>query len=100
LVRNIELCNKAQINTNNFYIYSDKAFREALFVITLFILFTIVTVIYIYYINQNSNSDSKVNFIDIVFETASTISNTGLSAGLTAIGRFEISHPLHIYFKA
>jgi trk system potassium uptake protein TrkH len=104
-----------QIDTNKFYIYSDKAFREALFVITLFILFTIVTAICIYYINQNSNSDSKVNFIDIVFETSSTISNTGLSAGLTAIdldsisklilsfnmimGRFEIIAILYIFIS-
>ena len=113
--QNKKIMSIPQIDTNKFYIYSDKAFREALFVITLFILFTIVTVICIYYINQNSNSDSKVNFIDIVFETSSTISNTGLSAGLTAIdldsisklilsfnmimGRFEIIAILYIFIS-
>ncbi|HET8792315.1 MAG TPA: potassium transporter TrkG [Nitrososphaeraceae archaeon] len=114
-IQNKKIMSIPQMDTNKFYIYSDKAFREALFVITLFILFTIVTAICIYYINQNSNSDSKVNFIDIVFETSSTISNTGLSAGLTAIdldsisklilsfnmimGRFEIIAILYIFIS-
>ena len=93
-----------------YYILSDKAFKEALFVIVLYILFTLVTAICIYYIANNSPS-----FIDTVFETASTISNTGFSTGITTmdmdsisklilsfnmiIGRFEIIAILYIFIS-
>ena len=65
-----------------FHILSDKAFREAIFVVVLFILFTMVTAICIYYLNINTKN---TNFIDVIFETASTISNTGLSVGITTM---------------
>ena len=57
-----------------FHILSDKAFREAIFVVVLFILFTMVTAICIYYLNINTKN---TNFINVIFETASTVSNTG-----------------------
>ncbi|HEY5737957.1 MAG TPA: potassium transporter TrkG [Nitrososphaeraceae archaeon] len=56
-----------------FHILSDKAFREAIFVVVLFILFTMVTAICIYYLNINTKN---TNFINVIFETASTVSNT------------------------
>ena len=93
-----------------YYILSDKAFKEALFVIILYILFTVVTALCIYYLGEN-----KIIFIDAVFETATTISNTGLSVGITTIdmdsisklilsfnmimGRFEIIAILYIFIS-
>ena len=93
-----------------YYILSDKAFKEALFVIILYILFTIVTALCIYYLGEN-----KIIFIDAVFEAATTISNTGLSVGITTIdmdsisklilsfnmimGRFEIIAILYIFIS-
>ena len=95
-----------------FHILSDKAFKEALFVVVLFILFTMITAICIYYLNINTKNN---NFIDIIFETASTVSNTGLSAGITTMnldsisklilsfnmimGRFEIIAILYIFIS-
>jgi len=95
-----------------FHILSDKAFREAIFVVVLFILFTMITAICIYYLNTNTKNN---NFIDVIFETASTISNTGLSAGITTMnldsfsklilsfnmimGRFEIIAILYIFIS-
>ena len=95
-----------------FHILSDKAFREALFVIVLFILFTMITAICIYYLNTNTINN---NFINVIFETASTVSNTGLSAGITTMhldsfsklilsfnmimGRFEIIVILYIFIS-
>ena len=106
---NKQLKSLVPLDTYKFYILSDKAFREASFVVVLFILFTIATAICIYYLNNNND------FINIVFETASTISNTGLSAGITAIdldsiskmilsfnmimGRFEIIAILYIFIS-
>jgi trk system potassium uptake protein TrkH len=91
-------------------IISDKAFREALFVVVLYILFTIITALCIYYLDSDNNS-----FIDITFETASTISNNGLSVGITTadlnpiskmilsfnmiMGRFEIIAILYIFIS-
>ncbi len=69
-------------------ILSDKAFREAIFVVVLFIFFTIITVICIYYLNTNTKNN---NFIDVIFDTASTVSNTGLSAGITTMNLDSIS---------
>ena len=96
-----------------FHILSDKAFREALFVVVLFIFFTIITAICIYYLNTNNTKNN--NFIDVIFETASTVSNTGLSAGITTMnldaisklilsfnmimGRFEIIAILYIFIS-
>jgi trk system potassium uptake protein TrkH len=93
-----------------YYILSDKAFKEALFVVILYILFTIVTALCIYYLAQN-----KIIFIDAVFEAATTISNNGLSVGITTIdmdsiskmilsfnmiiGRFEIIAILYIFIS-
>ncbi len=98
------------IDKKKAHILSDKAFREALFVVFLFILFTIITALCIYYLTKNKHS-----FIDSVFETASTISNTGLSAGITTMdlnsiskmilsfnmimGRFEIIAILYIFIS-
>jgi trk system potassium uptake protein len=95
-----------------FHILSDKAFREAIFVVVLFILFTMVTAICIYYLNINTKN---TNFINVIFESASTISNTGLSAGITTMhldsfsklilsfnmimGRFEIIAILYIFIS-
>jgi trk system potassium uptake protein TrkH len=93
-----------------YYILSDKAFKEALFVVVLYILFTIVTALCIYYLAEN-----KIIFIDAVFEAATTISNNGLSVGITTIdmdsisklilsfnmiiGRFEIIAILYIFIS-
>src|SRR5215211_1292094 len=92
-----------------FNILSDKAFREALFVVILFILFTIITALCIYFLTGNNK------FIDVVFETASTISNNGLSVGIISmdldsiskmilsfnmiLGRFEIIAILYIFIS-
>ena len=99
------------IDNYKFNILSDKAFKEALFVVVLYILFTFITAICIYYIGNNSNR----SFIDTVFETASTISNTGFSTGITTMdldsiskmilsfnmimGRFEIIAILYIFIS-
>ena len=96
-----------------FHILSDKAFREALFVVVLFIFFTMITAIFIYYLNTNTKNN---NFIDVIFETISTVSNTGLSAGITTMnldaisklilsfnmimGRFEIIAILYIFISS
>jgi trk system potassium uptake protein TrkH len=96
-----------------FHILSDKAFREAIFVVVLFVLFTMITGICIYYLNINTKNNN--NFIDVIFETASTVSNTGLSAGITTMdldsisklilsfnmimGRFEIIAILYIFIS-
>jgi trk system potassium uptake protein len=93
-----------------FDILSDKAFREALFVIFLYILFTIITALCIYYL-----SGDKIIFIDAVFEAATTISNNGLTVGITTtdmdsisklilsfnmiLGRFEIIAILYIFIS-
>jgi len=93
-----------------YYILSDKAFKEALFVVVLYILFTIVTALCIYYLAEN-----KIIFVDAVFEAATTISNNGLSVGITTIdmdsisklilsfnmiiGRFEIIAILYIFIS-
>ena len=100
------------LDKHKFNILSDKAFREAIFVVVLFILFTMVTAICIYYLNINTKNNS---FIDVIFETASTVSNGGLSAGITTMnldsfsklilslnmimGRFEIIAILYIFIS-
>src|SRR5215203_1033183 len=107
---NKQMQSEVPIDKSKFYILSDKAFREALFVVVLFIVFTVITALCIYYLDRNNNS-----FIDTVFETASTISNTGLSIGITTMdldsiskmilsfnmimGRFEIIAILYIFIS-
>ncbi|HEU5172285.1 MAG TPA: potassium transporter TrkG [Nitrososphaeraceae archaeon] len=92
-------------------ILSDKAFREAIFVIILYISFTITTALGIYFLEHKNNN----NFIDVVFEAATTISNNGLSVGLISMdmdsiskmilsfnmimGRFEIIAILYIFIS-
>src|ERR687897_851039 len=92
-----------------FNILSDKAFREALFVVFLYILFTIITALCIYFLAGNNK------FIDVVFEAATTISNNGLSVGIISmdldsiskmilsfnmiLGRFEIIAILYIFIS-
>src|ERR671910_869679 len=92
-----------------FNILSDKAFREALFVVFLYILFTITTALCIYFLAGNNK------FIDVVFEAATTISNNGLSVGIISmdldsiskmilsfnmiLGRFEIIAILYIFIS-
>ena len=93
-----------------YYILSDKAFKEALFVVVLYILFTIITALCIYYLGEN-----KIIFIDAIFEAATTISNNGLTVGITTMdmnsiskmilsfnmimGRFEIIAILYIFIS-
>jgi trk system potassium uptake protein len=87
---------------------SDKAFREALFVIALFFALSFVSGISIKYLTNTS-------FIDAFFESVSASTNTGLSIGITNVeldcvsksilitnmimGRFEIITILYIFFS-
>ncbi|MGI8833838.1 MAG: potassium transporter TrkG, partial [Nitrososphaeraceae archaeon] len=86
---------------------SEKTFREALLVIALFIVLSLISGITIKYLTNSS-------FIDAIFESVSAISNTGLSTGITNVGldsisksililnmilgRFEIVTVLYIFF--
>jgi trk system potassium uptake protein TrkH len=95
-------------NKNTSLLFSDKAFREAIFVIVLFILVSFLSAISISFL-------SKSNFIDALFETSSTLSNTGLTVGVTTLdldiiskliisanmilGRFEIITLLYIFIS-
>jgi Trk-type K+ transport system membrane component len=65
---------------------SDKAFKEALLVVVFYILFKIITALCIYYLGEN-----KIIFIDTVFEAATTISNNGLTVGITTMDLNSIS---------
>jgi trk system potassium uptake protein len=109
--------NKKQITCNvpfdryKYNILSDKAFREALFVVILYISFTITTALCIYFLEYANNN----KFIDVVFEATTTISNNGLSVGIISIdmnsisklllsfnmimGRFEIIAILYIFIS-
>ena len=105
---NKQMTCEVPLDKYKFNILSDKAFREALFVVVLFILFTVITALCIYFLDRNNHS-----FIDAVFETASTISNNGLTIGITTMnldsiskiilsfnmimGRFEIIAILYIF---
>jgi trk system potassium uptake protein TrkH len=89
-------------------IFSDKAFREAIFVIVLFILFSFASAIAISYL-------TKSDFINALFEASSALSNTGLTVGMTTMdldiisklilsinmifGRFEIITILYIFIS-
>jgi trk system potassium uptake protein TrkH len=106
---NKQITCEVPLDRYKFNIISNKAFKEALFVVVLYILFTFVTALCIYSLG-NSNS-----FIDAIFETASTISNTGLTIGITTMnldsiskmilsfnmimGRFEIIAILYIFIS-
>jgi trk system potassium uptake protein TrkH len=57
---------------------SDKAFREALLVIVLFVALSFVSSISIKYLTNTS-------FIDAFFESVSASTNTGLSTGITNV---------------
>ena len=107
---NKQITSLIPLDKYKFYILSDKAFREALFVVTLYVLFTIVTALSIYSLSEN-----KIIFIDAVFEAATTISNNGLTVGITnmnldsisklilsfnmIMGRFEIIAILYIFIS-
>ena len=87
---------------------SDKAFRDAIFVIILFVILSLVSATAISYLN-------KSDFVDALFESSSTLSNTGLSVGITTVdldlisklilsinmvlGRFEIIALLYIFIS-
>ncbi|MGZ5499741.1 MAG: potassium transporter TrkG, partial [Nitrososphaeraceae archaeon] len=86
-------------------ILSDKAFRDAIFVVILFVILSLGSATAISYLN-------KSDFVDALFESSSTLSNTGLSVGITTVdldliskiilsinmvlGRFEIIALLYI----
>jgi trk system potassium uptake protein TrkH len=110
--KNKQITCDVPLDRYKYNILSDKAFREALFVIILYISFTITTALCIYFLEYKNNN----NFIDVVFEAATTISNNGLSVGLISIdmdsiskmilsfnmimGRFEIIAILYISFQS
>jgi len=87
---------------------SDKAFREALFVVALFVTLSFVSGISIKYLTNTS-------FINAFFESVSASTNTGLSTGITNVeldsisksiliinmimGRFEIITIFYIFFN-
>ena len=87
---------------------SDKAFRDAIFVIILFVIFSLGSATALSYLN-------KSDFVDALFESSSTLSNTGLSVGITTVdldlisklilsinmvlGRFEIIALLYIFIS-
>lgn len=89
-------------------ILSDKAFRDAIFVIILFVILSLGSATAISYLN-------KSDFVDALFESSSTLSNTGLSVGITTVdldlisklilsinmvlGRFEIIALLYIFIS-
>jgi trk system potassium uptake protein len=87
---------------------SDKAFRDAIFVIILFVMLSLASATFISYLN-------KSGFVDSLFESSAALSNTGLSVGITTInldlaskvilsinmilGRFEIIALLYIFIS-
>ena len=100
--------NPLYIFNQKLLVFSDKAFREAIFVIVLFILFSFASAIAISYL-------TKSDFINALFEASSTLSNTGLTVGMTTmdldiisklilsinmiLGRFEIITILYIFIS-
>ncbi len=86
----------------------DKAFRDAIFVIILFVILSLGSATAISFLN-------KSDFVDALFESSSTLSNTGLSVGITTVdldlisklilsinmvlGRFEIIALLYIFIS-
>ena len=53
---NKQMQSEVPIDKQKAYILSDKAFREALFVVVLFIVFTVITALCIYYLDRNNHS--------------------------------------------
>ncbi|HEX7258084.1 MAG TPA: potassium transporter TrkG [Nitrososphaeraceae archaeon] len=111
LKNNKQITCDVPLDRYKYNILSDKAFREALFVVILYISFTITTALCIYFLEYKNNN----NFIDVVFEATTTISNNGLSVGVISMdmnslskmilsfnmimGRFEIIAILYIFFS-
>ena len=108
---NIQIYSHSQnsdIKRKSHSLLSDKAFREALLVIALFLSLSLVSGISIKYLTNTS-------FIDAFFESVSASTNTGLSIGITNVeldsvsksllitnmimGRFEIITILYIFFN-
>jgi trk system potassium uptake protein TrkH len=99
---------KSKNNSQKLSLLSDKAFRDAIFVIILFIILSVVSATTISYLD-------KSNFVDALFESSSALSNTGLSVGITTmeldlvsklilsinmvLGRFEIIALLYIFIS-
>lgn len=87
---------------------SDKAFRDAIFVIILFVILSLASATTISYLN-------KSDFVDALFESSAALSNTGFSVGITTmdldlvsklilsinmvLGRFEIIALLYIFIS-
>jgi trk system potassium uptake protein TrkH len=87
---------------------SDKAFRDAIFVIILFVILSLISATTISYLN-------KSDFVDALFESSAALSNTGFSVGITTmdldlvsklilsinmvLGRFEIIALLYIFIS-
>jgi len=87
---------------------SDKAFRDAIFVVILFVVLSLATATTISYL-------TKSDFVDALFESSSALSNTGFSVGITTmdldlgskvilsinmvLGRFEIIALLYIFIS-
>jgi trk system potassium uptake protein TrkH len=65
-------------------IKEEKTFKEALWVILLFIILSFVTAIVLSYLNQKS-------FLDSLFESVSAVTTTGLTAGITSLSMDMIS---------
>ena len=111
LKNNKQITCNVPLDNYKYDILSDKAFREALVVVILYISFTITTALCIYFLESANN----IKFIDSVFEAATTISNNGLSVGIISInmdsiskmilsfnmimGRFEIIAILYIFIS-
>src|SRR5688500_11687124 len=87
---------------------SDKAFRDAIFVVILFVVLSLVSATTISYLTIS-------DFVDALFESSSALSNTGFSVGITTmdldlvskvilsinmvLGRFEIIALLYIFIS-
>ena len=87
---------------------SDKAFRDAIFVIILFVILSLTSATTVSYLN-------KSDFVDALFESSAALSNTGFSVGITTVdldlvsklilsinmvlGRFEIIALLYIFIS-
>ncbi len=87
---------------------SDKAFRDAIFVIILFVILSLTSATTVSYLN-------KSDFVDALFESSAALSNTGFSVGITTmdldlvsklilsinmvLGRFEIIALLYIFIS-
>jgi trk system potassium uptake protein TrkH len=88
--RSISSTSSRYDNSLNFYetklqtLKEEKTFREALFVIALFVIFSFVTGIVLMYIEHK-------DFLDTLFESVSALSTTGITAGITSMNMDNIS---------